>query len=327
MTDPFVAALARALTALAPPERLLVAVSGGADSVALLYALARSRRRHALWRLGLVVGHVDHRWRADSGLDAKLVEAHSAALGLDFALATLPRPTGHNLEERAREARYEALGRMASAHGCDAIATGHTATDQAETLLFRLARGTGARGLAAMAPERALGDARLLRPLLHALREETRAFCEREGLLFRDDPTNAGDRVRARLRREVLPALERIVPGATRHLSQAAARLKEDDTALEKLLAARSLQDERRSLADLPPALRRRALAAWVERATGSRRRLAATHLAALEKLVVDGRGEVELPSDSRRRRVATLRGGRLMLEERPHERAVTAPR
>jgi tRNA(Ile)-lysidine synthase len=320
----FVQAVARGLEALGPPKKLLVAVSGGADSVALLQALLEARGRRALLGTEFVVGHVDHRLRPDSALDAGLVEAHARRLELPFASEALSLSDSRNLEEQAREARYAALVRLASAHECEAVATAHTATDQAETLLWRLTRGTGTRGLGAMAPVRSLGSLRLLRPMLALTRDETRAFCRIRGLAFTDDPTNEDERPRARLRAEVLPVLERLVPGGVRHVAEAASRLRADDELLESLVPTLGVHPRLKELRTLPSPLRTRALVRWAAAATGSRRRLGAVHLEALERLVETGRGEVELPADPGARLVAVVREDRLDFEVRPRERPLT---
>lgn len=310
MRDPFVGLVARAFTALAPPPRVLVAVSGGADSVALLDALVKgAARRRALAGISFVAGHVDHQLRDGSVADGALVARHAVALDVPFASERVRiEVRGRGLEEAAREARYASLLRLAKGHSCDAIALAHTATDQAETLLLRLARGSGLHGLAGMPVRRPLGDVVLLRPLLDVARDETRAYCGRAGLAFHDDPTNEDDRPRARIRAEVLPVLERLSPGATRHVARTAAILRSDDDALERLASMDSGE----------PALRHRALIHVVEQALGSRRRLAGSHLAALERLARTGRGEVELPASRTTRRVAVVRAGRVEVEERP---------
>lgn len=322
MTDPFVAAACRSLAAAwreGRPASVLLAVSGGADSVALLDALWTGRRRRDLKGITFAVGHFDHRLRAGSARDRELVAAHAAERGLPFVTlaATHPLAGRGGLEESARDARYQALQAMARELDCQAIVTAHTATDQAETLLWRLARGAGARGLGAMRPSRKLGGLRLLRPLLSLTREETRAYCARRGLTFHDDPTNLDHRPRARLRAEVLPVLERLSPGAIRRLADAAGRLRADDDYLEARaarLTGEGAAEDIHSLAALPEPLRRRALARWVAAQTGTRRRLTATHLKALEKLVQTGRGEVDLPAADGQRCVAVVAEARLTL-------------
>jgi len=316
----FVAAVGRALEALQPPGTLLLAVSGGADSVALADAVARARSRRALRDIQLVVGHVDHRLRSDSARDEAISRRHAERLGLAFvSRAIRVRTAGSGLEQAAREARYDALARMAGETGCAGIATGHTATDQAETLLWRLVRGTGTRGLGGMRPVRELGVLELFRPLLGVTREQTRAWCERSGLEFRDDPTNLDDRPRAVLRREVLPELERLQPGAVLRLAAAADRLREDDAALEML--AGGADDRVEALKSLPASVKKRALAQILEQTVGTRRRVTAAHLESLERLLWSGRGEVDLPSAAGRRAVARVDGGRLVV--RTIERAM----
>jgi tRNA(Ile)-lysidine synthase TilS/MesJ len=232
-----------------------------------------------------------------------------------MALSTLALTGRHNLEERARAARYEALAAMARHHGCAAIVTAHTATDQAETLLLRLVRGAGARGLGGMRASRGLDGLRLLRPMLGLLRDDARAYCARHGHEFRDDPTNVDDRPRARLRAEVLPVLERLAPGATLHLAAAAERLRQDDDHLQALAGDVTDRPSAAALRAMAPPVQGRALAAWFERVTGSRRGLSAKHLAALGHLITRGSGTVDLPASLMTRRVAVVESGRLVAQ------------
>jgi tRNA(Ile)-lysidine synthase len=316
MADPFVAAACRGFAALRPPARVLLAVSGGADSVALLDALWSGRKRRDLSTVALCVGHFDHRLRPDSAMDRELVARLAVERGLPFVsrVANDAPGGGGGLEERAREARYQALVEMAGELGCEAIVTAHTATDQAETLLWRLTRGAGARGLGAMRARRRIEGLWLLRPLLDLTREETRAYCTRRSLPFHDDPTNLNERPRARLRAEVLPILERLAPGAVRRLAAASTRLREDDDLLEGL-AAEAAPGDIHTLSALPTALRRRALVQWAARETGSRRRLTAAHIEALEALVCSGIGEVDLPSTQAQRRCVRVVDGHLVMQ------------
>lgn len=281
--------------------------------MALLAALATPTNRPGL--PALVAAHVDHRLRADSALDVAAAETFARRLGVPFVSRAVEiDATRGGLEAAAREARYAALEAMAVEAGCGAVATGHTATDQAETLLLRLLRGAGTRGLGGMAADRALGPLRLLRPLLGLPREQTRAFCERAGVVFRDDPTNVDDRPRARLRHEVLPVLERLGPDSVGRIAAAAGRLQADEALLAALAAEAAAQagDELARLAALPGPLRRRVLAAWAGRVSGAPERLASSHLAGLERLVATGEGAVELPTAGSGRVVASKAGGRL---------------
>jgi tRNA(Ile)-lysidine synthase len=230
---------ARALGAAGVPEPgdgVAVAVSGGADSLALLHAL-RTLAGPRRWRLAVVT--VDHRMRPGSAADAAFVADHAKALGLPALVCTLipgdlarHRPAGP--EGAARAARYEALWPAADELGCPWLATGHTLDDQAETVLLQLLRGAGPDGLAAMA----VRTGRLLRPLLGVRRAETRACCAAAGLAWREDPTNAGDGpLRNRVRHHLLPLLEELRPGATQALARTAALAADERDWLDPLVA------------------------------------------------------------------------------------------
>ncbi|MCY1058288.1 tRNA lysidine(34) synthetase TilS [Nannocystis sp. SCPEA4] len=191
----------RSLRAAGPPRRILVACSGGADSTALL-GLLRLLARDA--ELELVVAHVDHGLRRESADEAAGVARMAAQMGLVGVATRLSLTPGSGLPARAREARRAALQAFADGHACDAIALGHTATDQAETLLMHAARGCGLEGLAAMRP----WEAPWLRPLLGLSRSLTRELCDRMALPFVDDPTNSDEeQPRVRVRERVLPLL------------------------------------------------------------------------------------------------------------------------
>jgi tRNA(Ile)-lysidine synthase len=230
---------ARALGAAGVPEPgdgVAVAVSGGADSLALLHAL-RALAGPRRWRLAVVT--VDHGMRPGSAADTAFVADHAKALGLPARVCTLTpgdlarhRPAGP--EGAARAARYEALWPAADELGCTWLATGHTLDDQAETVLLQLLRGAGPDGLAAMA----VRTGRLLRPLLGVRRAETRSCCAAAGLAWREDPTNAGDGpLRNRVRHHLLPLLEELRPGATQTLARTAALAADERDWLDPLVA------------------------------------------------------------------------------------------
>ncbi len=252
--------------AVGPGEHLLVAVSGGPDSTALLLALASLAPAHG-WRL--TAAHVDHGLRgADGATDRDLVARLAADLGVALVERRLVLDPGAGVEARARRARHRALAALAAASGASRIVLGHTADDQAETVLLRLLRGAGRGGLAGM--RRARG--RLLRPLLGATRADVRRFLAERDVPFAVDRSNADLRhARNRLRRLVLPFLAaefnpRVVPG----LASLATRLRDEDDLLDALAAARQ-----RELADgsglhvavaaEPPALGRRIVRRWLE--------------------------------------------------------------
>lgn len=216
--------------AVPSPACVVIGVSGGADSMAALGLLLRLRRR---LRLELVVAHVDHGLRGAAVAEAALVAAVARREGLPCTIDRLALAPGPDLAARARELRRAALLERAHAHGASALVLAHTATDQAETMLLQLARGTGLAGLAGMpacAPlkpamsTRRLGQGvRIVRPLLHLTREETRALAVRLALPFVDDPGNDDRRQpRARVRHELLPVLTALNPEAVRHLANTA---------------------------------------------------------------------------------------------------------
>lgn len=318
MADRFVSQVARALEALNPPDAVLVALSAGADSTAAAGALWASRKRRAFQGLRIVLGHVRHdiRSREETEADWEAVQALAQKLGVVAVVESVRLGVRGGLEQAAREVRYAALQALAIDNGCAAVVTGHTATDQAETVLLRLARGAGTRGLGAMRAERPLGRVRLLRPMLGVTRDEARSYCHRAGLSFRDDPSNVEQRPRMAIRDQVLPVLDAMAPRAELRMAAAARRLQVDEDFLESE-AARLIDgsEQAEELAKLPQALRRRALMQWCERRLGSRRRVSARHLEALEQMVVAKRGEVQLPSGMEGHRVAVVDvRGRLVL-------------
>jgi tRNA(Ile)-lysidine synthase len=197
---------------IVPGEHVLIACSGGPDSTALLDALARLAPPRG-WRLS--VAHVDHGIRSGSAAEADRVAHLAVDRGLPFRALRVNLAPGASLQDRARTARHRALRDEAARVGAGVIALGHTADDQAETVLMRALAGASPAGLLAMA-ERERG---LVRPLLRVWREATIAYCAALGLEPLDDPSNADPRfLRSRVRHEVIPALEAVFPGARRRL-------------------------------------------------------------------------------------------------------------
>jgi tRNA(Ile)-lysidine synthase len=197
---------------IVPGEHVLIACSGGPDSTALLDALARLGPPRG-WRLS--VAHVDHGVRSGSAAEAELVSRLAEDRGLDFRALSVRVAPGGSLQDRARTARHAALRAEAGRVGAGAIALGHTADDQAETVLMRALSGASPAGLPAMA-ERERG---LVRPLLRVWRDATVAYCVALGIESLDDPSNADPRfLRSRVRHELIPALEAVFPGARRRL-------------------------------------------------------------------------------------------------------------
>ena len=205
-------------------DKIVLGVSGGADSVCLLHLLEECRPE---WDLSLVVAHIQHGIRgAEAERDAAFVAGLAERLSLPFFLVegdvpALARDSGMSEEEAGRKFRYEQLERIRREQKADRIAVAHHRDDQAETVLFRLFRGSGARGLAGMAPMRD----RIVRPLLFAGRQEIETYLRQQGYEWREDSTNQ-DTVysRNRIRREILPLIEETINGrAGQHIADAAA--------------------------------------------------------------------------------------------------------
>jgi tRNA(Ile)-lysidine synthase len=237
---------------------VVVACSGGADSVALL-ALAVDAG------LDPVAVHVDHGLRASSADEAVAVGEVAAGLGARFLTVSVDIGAGSNLEARARDERYRALERARAELGAECVLVAHTADDQAETVLLNVLRGAAASGLAGMAPR----HGRIVRPLLGLRRSELRALCVALELSVFDDPMNDDPSFRrVAIRREVLPLLERV---AQRDLVPVLARqadiLRAESEYLDEMAAAAwpdADPPSAASLSALPPVLARRALRQWL---------------------------------------------------------------
>ena len=291
--------------------RLLLAVSGGQDSMALTGLLRDLRRLHG-WEL--LLWHGDHGWRQEAPAQAMALAAWAGAQQLPMLRerAQADLAAGESL---GRDWRYRRLEAAALAHGCSHVLTGHTATDRAETMLLNLARGSHRRGLASLPASRPLrqGGAaepsppQLVRPLLIFDRSDTARICRQAGLPVWEDSSNQDRRfARNRLRAEVLPVLEALHPGATRRISAQAGRLGEEqaqeDELLELALAGIGSGDggpgpglARKGLLALSNANQRRLLQHWLQANSG--RTLAAEPLAALlARLPLDrGNGTLDL--------------------------------
>jgi tRNA(Ile)-lysidine synthase len=317
MTGPAVAAVRRAvhefLASTAAPAELCVAVSGGADSLALAEAAAHVGHRAGHRVRALVVDHGLQEGSAKIALDAA---AAARSLGVDEAEVRRTDVTGPGgPEAAARKARYRALG------GHELVLLGHTLDDQAETVLLGLGRGSGPRSVAGMRPH----DPPWGRPLLAVPRATTRAACAELGVEPWEDPHNAEPRfTRVRLRTEVLPLLEDVLNGGVAAaLARTAAQLREDNEALDtsaELIFTRAGGSEGLEVAVLeaePPALRRRVLRRWLLQS--GVRELTDAHLRAVDALVARWRGQggVWLPGNLEASRCR----GRLCLTSQPTTR------
>ncbi len=215
---------------LIPPHAAVLAlVSGGADSTTLLHLL------HELHpgRLGVLT--IDHGLRGESAGETAQVRAAAERLGCDVWCEQLQLTAGAGLQERARDGRRAAAERVRTREGFDLIATGHTASDQAETVLFRLARGSGRDGLCGIAPR----EGRWVRPLLTVTRAETAEWCRTNGHAVVDDPSNADPRfARSRVRHGLVPHLQAIHPAAERNIVRASDLLRDEGEVLREVVEA-----------------------------------------------------------------------------------------
>ena len=236
-------------------KRVLVAASGGADSTALALALKELG-------CGIGLAHVHHgiRGQAADG-DARFVKALAKKLGAPFFLGTFDVPgeakrSGESLEMAARRLRRDFLEETARREGYGYVATGHTADDQAETILMRIARGTGIGGLAGIPYAAKRGGATFVRPLRDATRGQVVAYLEGRGQGWREDESNAEDfALRNRVRGEILPLLERRLNPAVR---QALLRLGEIAAAEDEVMSALARKAAGGAEKELPLAIRRR---------------------------------------------------------------------
>lgn len=264
-------------------ERVLVALSGGGDSVGLLALLVSARPRPDL-EVGVL--HVHHGLRgADADADAAMARAVAASLGLPFRLSRLRAapPRGESVEAWAREARYGALERARRSGGWDWVLTAHTLDDQAETLLLRIARGAGLDGLAGILPQ----SGRVLRPVLGFTGVELRQAAEACGLPWAEDATNRDHRfLRNRMRHEILPVLEQSFPGFTGHLGALArhARLASESRPRAPIAveAGNTVYFPLGALCSLPEGAAREALRDGLRALKGELSRITERHVAAL---------------------------------------------
>ncbi|MFT4288984.1 tRNA lysidine(34) synthetase TilS [Nocardioides sp.] len=294
----------RTLAGLGPGDTVLVACSGGPDSLALLAATVFEGHKAGLRIVGLTV---DHGLQEGSAAQAERTVVQMARLGADetaTAKVTVDDPAGLGPEAAARRARYAALDQAAAHFGASVVLLGHTRDDQAETVLLGLARGSGGRSLAGM--RRAFD--RYRRPLLDLARDDTVTACQVEGIDFWDDPHNRDPGyARVRVRRTVLPVLEaELGPGVAAALARTADQLRADaellDAIAEQRLRELGLPLPVAALEAEPEAIRRRLLRLAALAAGSPAAELFHEHVLALDALVTDWHGQkwVDLPGHLR---------------------------
>ena len=198
-------AVLRSQNLLPKNANLLIAVSGGQDSLCLAKLLLMQQTKHN-WTLA--IAHCDHQWRSDSSANASHVEEIAQEWGIDFCVRVAETPP--KSEASAREWRYKMLVEMAQVNQCNYVVTGHTRSDRVETLLYNLMRGSGADGLASLTWQRSLtSEIKLVRPFLNVSRHATAAFCRENQIPIWEDSTNQNlDYRRNRLRLETIPYLQ-----------------------------------------------------------------------------------------------------------------------
>jgi tRNA(Ile)-lysidine synthase len=314
---------------------MIVAVSGGADSTALLLGLDELIKSEKL-NVQPIVAHLDHGLRKESKDDARWVVKLAKDLGYEATVSTRnvkesAAKRKANLEQAARDARYDFLAKAAIKNDSNFVLTGHTLDDQAETVVMRLLRGSAAEGLSGSSAVRRLkpdSDVQLVRVLQSwARRAHTVNYCQLRGVEFLSDTMNDDESFsRVRVRKQLMPLMESFNNRIVETLSRTASLLNEDASELssqaQKLVEDAGVDSSNsetgtpsldvKVLANAPPAIRRRALREWILRARGNLRRMETVHLLAVEKLLEGERGGrvAELPGGM----TVTRRKGRLEL-------------
>lgn len=287
-------------------ETIVVAVSGGADSMSLLLAIDDLTRRKKLAHR-VVVAHLNHKLRGgESDADERFVRAQAKRLGFEFVVGSARLTKKGNLEQAARDARYKFLSRTARENNAFAVLTAHTQNDQAETLLLNLIRGSGLEGLAGMRRVREMEDGILLvRPLLSwSDRADTEAFCQDNGIKYRTDRMNEDEKYsRVRIRRIILPILAEINPKIVETLARTADLMRQysESTmtgAIVEVPQNLVLKDLKAlETGDLYAILR-----SWLRAKRGNLRSLQLKHIEAIEHLIMSRKSgnTVEIPGGGR---------------------------
>jgi len=296
-------------------DTVLVAVSGGADSLAVAHALAVEAEKLAISVLGVTI---DHQLQAASSSQAQKVADQLSQFGLSCVIKKVSVDLKEGLEASARKARYEAINEVAQKENAVAVFLGHTKDDQAETVLLGLARGSGTRSLSGMAHQNGI----YVRPLLEITRNQTEEFCNEVGLDYWNDPHNQDLQfARVRVRTEALPVLEKTIgPGISDALARSAHLLRDDADALDNWAQQEVIHLDLHDLdcahlETLPRAIRTRILRAAIYAAGAPSGSVSADHVSAVEGLISawNGQGALNLPGGVKVERIS----GRLSLS--PH--------
>jgi tRNA(Ile)-lysidine synthase len=295
-------------------DTVLVAVSGGADSLALAHSLSIEAKEFVITVIGVTV---DHQLQEQSGTQAEKVKEQLKNLGLDCIIRKVNVDLQNGLEASARKARYEALQEVANEQRAVAVFLGHTRDDQAETVLLGLARGSGTRSLSGMAHHNGL----YVRPLLEITRVQNENYCEEMKLQYWNDPHNDNpDFSRVRVRNEALPVLEKSIgPGIAEALARSAHLLRDDADALDHWAKREEihldlLDLDCAHLESLPRAIRTRVIRAAIYAAGAPAGMVTLEHVSAVEALISawSGQGALNLPGGVKVERIS----GRLSLSQ-----------
>jgi tRNA(Ile)-lysidine synthase len=298
-------------------DKVLVAVSGGADSLALAHALSVEAKLLAITVVGVTV---DHQLQKESAAQAEIVANQLEELDLKCIVKKVQVDVQNGLEASARTARYQALNEIAISENAVAVFLGHTQDDQAETVLLGLARGSGTRSLSGMAAHTGI----YIRPLLELTRETTESYCKDSDLSFWKDPHNQDPQfARVRVRTQTIPVLEKTIgPGISEALARSSQILREDADALdhwaEREAMKLDLADlECAHLKGLPKAIRTRVLRIAIYAQGAPSGSVTAEHMSVIEALITSwsGQGATNLPGGVKVERIS----GRLSLStQRP---------
>jgi tRNA(Ile)-lysidine synthase len=295
-------------------DTVLVAVSGGADSLALAHALSIEAKEFVITVIGVTV---DHQLQEQSGVQAEKVKEQLKDLGLDCIIRKVNVDLKNGLEASARKARYEALQEVAHEQRAVAVFLGHTRDDQAETVLLGLARGSGTRSLSGMAHHNGV----YVRPLLEITRVQNEQYCEEMKLQYWNDPHNENpDFSRVRVRNEALPVLEKSIgPGIAEALARSAHLLRDDADALDHWAKREEIHLDLSDmdcahLETLPRAIRTRVIRAAIYGAGAPAGMVTLEHVSAVEALISawSGQGALNLPGGVKVERIS----GRLSLSQ-----------
>jgi len=298
-------------------DTILVAVSGGADSLALAHALSVESKEFVISVIGVTV---DHQLQEQSAAQADKVKAQLEEFGIDCIIKKVVVNLQDGLEASARKARYEALQEVAKAQNAVAVFLGHTRDDQAETVLLGLARGSGTRSLSGMAHHNGL----YVRPLLEITRIQNEQYCDEMKLHYWNDPHNQNPEFsRVRVRNEALPALEKSIgPGIAEALARSAHLLRDDADALDHWAKREEIHLDLADLEcayleELPRAIRTRIIRAAIYAAGAPAGSVSMEHVSAVDALICawSGQGALNLPGGVKVERIS----GRLsLLQHRP---------